>query len=140
MLQLIAGNKGTGKTKKIIGLAKAAVSETDGKVVFVEKGAQLTYDLPHDVRLFNTDDYGINGADAFYGFLAGIVASDYDVKHIFVDSVVRIVGDNDAMATELIDKIEQLAKQQEIEIVITLSRDASEFSENISRLVVTNLA
>lgn len=140
MLQLIAGAKGTGKTKKIIGLARAAVSQTDGKVAFIEKGAQLTYDLPHDVRLFNTDDYDIHGAEAFYGFLAGIAASDYDVKHIFVDSLCRIVGESHADVAEFIDKVDRLAKQQEMEIVITLSHDASEFPESISRLIVANLA
>lgn len=139
MLQLIAGSKGTGKTKKIVGQAKAAVSQTDGKVAFIEKGAELTYDLPHEVRLFNTDDYAISGAEAFYGFLAGIAASDYDVKHIFVDSVVKIVGDNAALVTEFIEKVDQLARKQEIEIVMTLSRDASEFSESINRFIVSNL-
>lgn len=140
MLQLIAGAKGTGKTKKIIGQAKAAVSQTDGKVAFIEKGAKLTYDLPHDVRLFNTDDYNIYGAEAFYGFLAGIAASDYDVKHIFVDSLCRIVGDNHVDVTEFIDKVDHLTQQQGIEIVMALSRDASEFPESVGRLIVTNLS
>ncbi|MFT8889543.1 hypothetical protein [Ethanoligenens sp.] len=139
MLQLIAGSKGTGKTKKIMGLAKVAVAQTSGKVAFIEKGTALTYDLPHDVRLFNTDDYEIDGADAFYGFLAGIAASDYDMKHIYVDSVVKIVGDNPALVTGFIDKVDHLAKKQEIEIVMTLSRDASEFPANITQFIVTNL-
>lgn len=140
MLQLIAGAKGTGKTKKIIDQAKAAASQTDGKVAFIEKSAKLTYDLPHDVRLFNTDDYDIHGADAFYGFLAGIAASDYDVQYIFVDSLCRILGDDHADVAEFIDKVDRLTRQQEIEIVMALSRDAGEFPESISRLVVTNLA
>lgn len=139
MLQLIAGSKGTGKTKKIVGMAKTAVSETDGKVAFIEKGAELTYDLPHDVRLFNTDDFHIGTADAFYGFLAGITASDYDVKHIFVDAVVKIIGDNHALINDFIEKVDQLCKKQEIDIVMTLSRDASEFSESINKFIVTNL-
>lgn len=140
MLQLIAGGKGTGKTKKIIGMAKAAVSETKGKVAFIEKGDALTYDLPHDVRLFNTEDFEIDGPDAFYGFLAGIAASDYDVKNIFIDSVVSIVEQNNALVATLIEKIDQLARKQEIEIVMTLSKSAKEFSGNIGRFVVADLS
>lgn len=139
MLQLIAGAKGTGKTKKLAELAKGAVAETKGTVAFIEKGAELTFDLPHEVRLFDTDDYEITGPEAFFGFLAGIAGSNYDIKNIYVDSVVKIVGQNNAAVSDFIEKVHRLAAKQEIDIVMTLSRDSSEFPESIGRYIVFNL-
>ncbi|HCC00594.1 MAG TPA: hypothetical protein DEP42_05195 [Ruminococcaceae bacterium] len=139
MLQLISGGKGTGKTKRIVEMAQESSAKTDGKVVFIEKGAHLTFDLPHEVRLFNTDDYEICGPGSFYGFLAGIAASDYDVKHIYVDSVVKIVGTDEAAITTFIQKVDRLAKRKEIEIVMALSHDAKDFSALINQYIVVNM-
>ncbi len=139
MLQLIAGGKGTGKTKKIVEMATAAAEKTKGKVAFVEKGNTLTYDLPHDVRLFNTDDYQLDGPEAFYGFLAGIAASDYDVKQIFVDSVVSLVEKDSASVASLMEKVSGLAKKQDIEIVVTLSKSAKDFPASIGKFVIADL-
>ena len=140
MVQLIAGAKGTGKTKKLAELAKGAVTDTKGAVVYIEKKAQLTLDLPHEVRLVSTDDYEITGPEAFYGFLAGIAASNYDIKNIYVDSVVKIVGDDNAAVADFIEKVQRLAAKQEIDIVMTLSRDAADFPESVARYVKYNLA
>lgn len=46
---------------------------------------QLTYDLPHNVRLADAEEYGINSFDSFYGFVAGLMAGNYDIQEVFVD-------------------------------------------------------
>ena len=53
---------------------------------------KLTYDLPHKVRLVDAEEYGINSYDAFYGFVAGVLAGNYDIQEIFVDGILRIGG------------------------------------------------
>lgn len=42
--------------------------------------------------LLETETYLINGHKAFYGFLAGICAGNYDVTDILVDATFKIVG------------------------------------------------
>ena len=80
MITLIVGKKGSGKTKKLIERASQAVKSTNGNVIVIEKGSKLTYDLPHEARLVDTDAYKVTGADAFFGFVSGICAGDYDVN------------------------------------------------------------
>ena len=79
MISIIIGNKGSGKTKRLISLVNEAVSSSKGNVVCVEKVKKLTYDISHKARLIATDNYSICGFDALYGFLAGIRADNYDV-------------------------------------------------------------
>ena len=92
MIKLIIGNKGAGKTKKLIDLVNLCVEKSDGNVVCVEKEPKLTYDVSSKARLLETDTYAIRGHKAFYGYLAGICAGNYDVTDILVDATFKIVG------------------------------------------------
>lgn len=128
MLKLIVGKKGSGKTKQLISMVNSAVEVSNGKVVCIEKGTKLTYDINHSARLLDTDSYHVSGYDAFYGFLAGIAASDFDVKEIFVDSILKIAGDDFSEVTKLIAKIDTLFNDG-VTVTITVSADASELPE-----------
>lgn len=45
MIKLIIGNKGSGKTKKLIDQVNVCVENSDGNVVCIEKEPKLTYDV-----------------------------------------------------------------------------------------------
>ena len=92
MINLIPGKKGTGKTKVLVDAIESSVKNATGDVVCIERGMKLTYDLPHKVRLVDAEEYGINSYDAFYGFVAGVLAGNYDIQEIFVDGILRIGG------------------------------------------------
>ena len=64
MIKLIVGHKGSGKTKAMIQMANDAVKTSNGNVVCVEKGIQLTYNLNYQVRLVDVEQYGISDYDA----------------------------------------------------------------------------
>lgn len=68
MIKLIIGNKGSGKTKKLIDLVNTCVEKSDGNVVCIEKEPKLTYDVSSKARLLETDTYRVSGCKAFYGF------------------------------------------------------------------------
>ena len=89
MLKLMIGVKGTGKTKALIEKANTASRESHGDVVCVEKGTVLRFDLAPKIRLIDTDEYKIHNAQALYGFIAGILASNYDVTDLFLDNTLR---------------------------------------------------
>ena len=139
MLQLISGKKGSGKTKKLISMVNEAAETSGGKVVCIEKGSKLTYDIAHKVRLFNTEDYQVSGFDTFYGFLAGIAASDYDVTDIFVDSVAKITGDDMKKAQGFFDKANSIGMGNGFHIVMTFSHDANELPDGIRKYVAVKL-
>ena len=131
MLKLIIGKKGSGKTKKLIDAVTAAADASNGSVVCVEKSSTLTLNITHRVRLVDADHYGISGYDQFYGFIAGMCASNYDITHIGVDAILRIANrDYDELAAFL-EKLNELSKDAGTELIITVSAEKEELPESI---------
>ena len=87
MVKLIIGVKGTGKTKTLIEMVNHAQSETNGCVVCIEKGNKLRYDVNSQIRLIDTVEYLVSDAQSLFGFVAGILASNYDVTDIFKNHI-----------------------------------------------------
>ena len=106
MITLIVGKKGSGKTKKLIERATKAVETSNGNVIVIEKGLKLTYDLPHQARLIDTDAYNVSGAQMLFGFVSGICAGNYDVTDIFIDSTLKIIGQDMERVQDLCRKPE----------------------------------
>ena len=108
MVKLIVGVRGTGKTKTLIEMVNNAVTESKGNVICIEKGDKLIHDITYKARLIDTDAYTIVDADALYGFIAGILASNSDITDVFVDSALKIIG-NDVVAFEvMLKKLEKI--------------------------------
>ena len=134
MITLILGRKGSGKTKKLIDMCNAAMAESKGYVVFIEKDTTLTYDLSHKARLVVADEYDIKGFDSFYGFIAGMCAANYDVTDVFVDSTLKIGGkDVDALAA-FVEKLGNLSRRANINVVLSVSADKSELPARLAEL------
>lgn len=133
MIKLIVGNKGSGKTKAMIQMANDAVKTSNGNVVCVEKGIQLTYDLNYQVRLVDVEQYGIGDYDAFYGFLCGLMAGNYDITDIFCDATFKICGKNPERFADMIDKLYKLTSANGLTIVFTVSCEENELPERIRK-------
>jgi len=134
MIKLITGKKGTGKTKILIDQINDAVRSTNGNLVCIEKGDNIRRSISFRVRWCDTESFNIEGFDAFYGFVAGMLAGNYDIKDIFVDGILKIVGrDYDALG-KLFDKLDKLTGE-EATIVFTVSADDSELPESVKQFI-----
>ena len=131
MIKLIIGKKGSGKTKQLIEAVKNAVEQSNGNVVCVEKGPVLTYDIPSSVRLVDSENYQICGYEAFYGFLSGICAGNYDLTDLFIDATLRIGGRDYNEFAAFIAKIKKLSEYSNTEITFTVSCDESELPKEV---------
>ncbi len=136
MITLILGKKGSGKTKRLIDMCNAATAESKGSVVFIEKDTTLTYDISRQARLAVAEDYGITGYGAFYGFIAGMCASNYDITDIFVDSTIKIGGDNLEDLACFIEKLGELSKKADTNVVLSISADKDDIPERIAEFAV----
>lgn len=134
MIKLITGKKGTGKTKILIDMINDAAKNTSGNIVCIEKGAKLTYDINHSVRLTDTEHYGIDSFESFYGFIAGMVAGNFDIKEIYVDSILKIGGRDYDELGRLFNKIDKLTND-DIKIVFTVSADDSELPSSVTGFI-----
>ena len=89
MIKLIVGTKGSGKTKAMIDMINDSVKTSKGNVVVVEKGMKLTYEVPNAARLIDLDEYKIAGGEMLYGFVAGLLASNYDITDLYIDGILK---------------------------------------------------
>jgi hypothetical protein len=133
MINLIPGKKGTGKTKILVDAIKEAAEKSTGNVVCIERSMKLTYDIPHKVRLVDAEEYGITSYDAFYGFVAGMLAGNYDIQEIYVDGILRIGGRDYEAFGATIEKLAMLAK--DIKLVLTVSADAEELPAKVRAFI-----
>ena len=139
MVQLIVGSKGSGKTKNLIRQVTEAAKVSKGNVVCIEKGHSLRFDISYHIRLINTEEYKITGADAYYGFIAGLLAGNYDITEIFGDATFKILCGKDAKDTELIavfvEKLAELTKKLDLKIILTISCAVEELPERIHQYI-----
>ncbi len=131
MVKLIIGNKGSGKTKRLIEMVNAAVESSNGNVVCIEKERLLTYDVNYRARLVETDHYKVAGYDAFYGFLSGVIAGDHDITDILVDATLKIGGRDYEALADFLAKVADLSKIAEQDITFTISCDEADLPERI---------
>ena len=133
MLNLMIGVKGTGKTKTLIEKVNAASASSKGDVVCIEKGTQLRFDIKSKVRLVDTEEYLIHDAEALYGFMAGILASNYDVTDLFVDNTFKICGGNIAALEAMLENLNALLAKHDVNVFMTASIPVEEATDIIKK-------
>ena len=133
MVKIIIGRRGSGKTKVLIDAIHEAEKKSNGNVVAIQKGSALTTAITYKVRLVNIEDYAVEGIEAFYGFVAGILSSDHDCTDIFVDGTLKITGRDYEKVGEMFDRLDKISS--ETTITLTVSADNSELSDNIKKFI-----
>ncbi|MCL1823764.1 MAG: hypothetical protein FWG44_06135 [Oscillospiraceae bacterium] len=131
MVKLIPGKRGSGKTKLLIDAIHAAEKASKGNVIAIQIGSSLNHDINHKVRLINIEDYDIKGYDDLHGFIAGLLASDYDCTDIFIDGLLKIVGRDFTLVAKMLDRLVQFSDSACI--TFTFSADISEIPEEIKK-------
>ena len=134
MVRLIMGEKGTGKTKKLIEMINATAQEDNGSVVCIEAKSTMTFDIHYQIRLVEASQYDIANYTALKGFVSGLYAGNYDITHIFIDSLTKIVGGACNNETEkFLDWLNNFGEQHNIKFTITISDDESLATEGIKK-------
>ncbi len=133
MLKVILGKKGTGKTKALIEMVNKAAAEENGNVICIEYGDKLIHDIDHSARLIDITDYPVTTNEALEGFISGLLAGNYDIKQIYVDSLLKIVGDDLEEVGEALSKLEKLITANGATLVLLVSADAETAPESIKK-------
>ena len=135
MVKVIMGLRGSGKTKQVIDLVNTAVNEEAGSVVCVERGQELRFNIKYSAKLIDLDEYPMEqGYETLYAFICGLYSGNYDITHVFIDSLFKITGeDDDAKAGAFLDKLEAFSKASGIKFTITISADASTAADDVKK-------
>lgn len=134
MVKIIMGLKGSGKTKQLIELVNEALDKEDGDVICLEKGPKLTYTIPHKARLIYASQYDFVSYDFLKGFISGLRAGNYDITHVFIDSLYKVVKeDPDGKIESFLDWLEKFSDNEGVKFTITISADAQLASDGIKK-------
>lgn len=134
MIKLITGKKGTGKTKILIDTINDAVRTTNGCLVCIEKGCTLSNAINFRVRKCDTEYFGVDNYKSFYGFVAGLMAGNYDIKEIYVDGIFKIAGrEYDEFGT-MLDCLDKLTGE-DVTLIFTVSADNNELPTSVTKFL-----
>ena len=130
MIKIIAGQKGTGKTAKLVDDINLVAGE-ESNVVCIERGNRLDQLLKCKVRLINIEEYPCTGYDQLLAFICGICSKDYDLTHIFIDSVSKVAKCDDCdKLSDFISSLDKIAGSN-ITITVILSGAVEDLPDSI---------
>jgi len=131
MVKIFAGLKGSGKTKNLIEMVNGAVETTNGNVVCIEKGTKLIHEISNKARLIDTIVYDVDDAEKLYGFVCGILASNYDISDLFIDSALKICRNDMAEFEAFIRKVASISEENKINFTVTASVEVENIPESL---------
>ena len=130
MVNLLTGQKGSGKTQKMIEAANLKAKECDGNVVFIKNSHNDTYSLSFDIRAICMADYpSIRNIDEYTGFLYGMLSCNSDIQVIFIDGILKQASVSLENIPRFIDRLDNISKRHNVEFFVSISASKEELSE-----------
>ena len=105
------------------------------QIEFEKESNKLIFDVNHKVRLVDTEAYSVGNAEQLYGLGCGILATNYDVKDLFIDSALRICKDDVAAWVEFMTKLNQICEKYEVQCTVTSSIDQADLPKSLEQFV-----
>ena len=122
MIRILTGEKGDGKTKKILEMANEAIKLSHGNIIFIDNDNKNMYGLHYNIRFVETSDFPISNYRELVGFICGIISQDNDIEKIYIDSIDQILKnfDNDDLI-KFVKKLSSLSQKYSLEFFLSLS-------------------
>lgn len=140
MVEIIAGEKGKGKTKHLLDKVNNAVKTSSGDIVYIDKNSKHMYELDSKIRLINMCDYPVSSTEEFLGFLSGILSQNNDIEEIFLDSFLTIgYVDTTEGLCGAIDKLDQICKMFDVKFVLSISKNEKDLPECAKGKIIISL-
>jgi len=130
MIKVVYGTKGIGKTKYLIEDVHQIIDDCKGAIVFIATGNELVTGLRHEIRLVNISDFPIKNLCAFYGFISGLIAANYDIMAIYVDRL-DLIAEDDQSYGEFFEKIRGLHDKFNIRFVFSVSGSIKNIPDDV---------
>ncbi|MCI8280435.1 MAG: twitching motility protein PilT [Lachnospiraceae bacterium] len=129
MIQIIAGEKGKGKTKHLLEKVNEAVKTANGSIVYLDKSSKHMYELSNKVRLINVSDFPISNCDEFLGFLSGIISQDHDLEEMYLDSFLTISSVKDEELGHAIERLDVISSTFHVNFILSVSKNEADLPE-----------
>ncbi|HBP38364.1 MAG TPA: hypothetical protein DD640_06430 [Clostridiales bacterium] len=141
MVKVIVGCKGSGKTARLVDDLNLHAISDSANVVCIEVGRRLDRMVKYKIRLIDITEYPVGSYPELLSFIAGISAKDYDLTHVYIDSVTKVIGDpemsGDAihydLLLEFLGQLEKFSANNNFDVMIILSADPANLPEGLRR-------
>ena len=139
MVEIIAGEKGKGKTKYLLDKVNDSVKFASGNIVYLDKSQKHMYELNNKVRLINVTDFPVTNCDEFLGFICGIVSQDHDLQEMYLDSFLTIANIEDGQLNHAIEKLDIISEKYNVKFVLSVSRNEADLPECAKAKIIVSL-
>jgi hypothetical protein len=139
MVEIIAGEKGKGKTKYLLDKVNDSVKSASGNIVYLDKSQKHMYELNNKVRLINVTDFPVGNCDEFLGFICGIVSQDHDLQEMYLDSFLTIAGIGETQLNHAIEKLDIISEKYNVKFVLSVSRNEADLPECAKAKIIVSL-
>ncbi len=130
MVNLLTGQKGSGKTQQMIELANQKVKDCDGNVIFIKNSHNDTYSLSFDIRAVCMADYpSIRNVDDYTGFIYGMLSANSDIQVIFIDGILKQSDIGVENIARLVDRLSNISEKHSVEFYMSVSADKAALVE-----------
>lgn len=137
MVQILAGGKGEGKTKKLIDMANIAMKDAKGHIVYIDDDSRHVYDLQHDIRFVDTSEFEILNYKELIGFIYGVYSQDRDVEKIYIDGLFKVVKDLDGDdIVKLTDKLKAISEKYSVDFIIAANTNDKQIPDAVKELLI----
>ena len=136
MVQILAGEKGEGKTKILIDLANESVSTSDGDVIYIDDDKRHIYDLNHKIRFVEVSEFPLANYRELIGFIYGFFSQNSDITKVFVDGIFKIVqslGDEDLI--KLVTRLDSMSKAYNVDFVLAGNVDPADLPKEVEQYI-----
>lgn len=137
MVQIIAGEKGEGKTKKLLALANEAAKTANGSIVYIDDDSRHIYDLDHSVRFVEVAEFPLVNYRELIGFIYGILSQNSDIEKIFIDGIFKIVQKLDSEdVIKLVAKFKAIGDKYNIDFIAAANTLPTELPKEIADVLI----
>lgn len=138
MIGVIFGEKGTGKTKRLLQHANDKAKTAKGSIVFIDDDNSYMFDLSSSIRFINVAEYSICSPERLFGFIAGIAAQDFDLETVYVDGFKNYVNCELSELGTFFDSLSAFCEQHKLELILSISGQKAELPEFIKPLMLAD--
>lgn len=122
MVNLLTGQKGSGKTQQMIEAANQKVKECDGNVIFIKNSHNDTYSLSFDIRAICMSDYpSIRNVDDYTGFIYGMLSANSDIQVIFIDGILKQSNIALENIPRFLERLNNISNKHGVEFYVSIS-------------------
>lgn len=141
LIQIILGDKGSGKTKRLIDLVNESLKNEHGDIIFIDDDKRYMYDLRHEIRFVDASEYPVGHkcqASEMLGFICGMLSANFDLSLIAMDAFMKLVRTplDDPEMKVFFEKLEALSEAHHCNFLISVSAQAESVPEYIRKYVI----